>query len=374
MAHSLDKITIKGFKSIQSLEDFELTNLNVLIGGNGAGKSNFIDFFRMLRAMMDLPIPGLPTANMQAYFRFYGGIHNVLYNGHKVTKQIEAELMFGGYGYRFALNPTADETCIFDDESYYNGNDATEWKSWGSGHSHPKLVESYKDQSRFFKPSSISKNFKSMYSRFVYHFNDTSDLASMRRSESVDDNLYLRFDASNIASYLLRIKNEDEKLYQKISSTIQLVAPFFDDFILKPDENEKVRLMWKQKGSDMQLKPYHLSDGTIRFICLTTALMQLEPPATIIIDEPELGLHPYAIDIMAEMIHSASQKVQVIVSTQSSALIDNLEPENVIVVNRKDGASTYERLNKKEFTSWLEEYSLGELWYKNVVAGGPVHE
>jgi len=141
-----------------------------------------------------------------------------------------------------------------------------------------------------------------------------------------------------------------------------------------PKKNEKVRLNWRQKGSDYPLKPQHLSDGTLRFICLTTALLQPHPPSTIIIDEPELGLHPYAIEILAELIQAASERTQVIVSTQSPALVDYFEPENIVVVNRKQGASTFERMKMEDLSEWLDNYSLGELWRKNIVTGGPSHE
>jgi predicted ATPase len=167
------------------------------------------------------------------------------------------------------------------------------------------------------------------------------------------------------------------KFYSKIVEAIKLVTPFFDDFILRPTkkgEKEEVNLSWKQKGSDYPMQPYHFSDGTIRFICLATSLLQPTPPSTIVIDEPELGLHPYAIEIIAELIQAASEKTQVIVSTQSPLLIDHFDPEVIIVVNRKNGASTFERLNKEELSHWLKDYSLGELWRKNIVDGGPVHE
>ena len=113
---------------------------------------------------------------------------------------------------------------------------------------------------------------------------------------------------------------------------------------MKPNSNDRIRLRWQQKGSDYPLTPHHLSDGTIRFICLTTALLQPEPPSTIILDEPEPGLHPYAIEILAELIKSSSKRMQVIVSTQSPSLVDYFEPEEIVVVNRKDGASNFKRL------------------------------
>ena len=165
--------------------------------------------------------------------------------------------------------------------------------------------------------------------------------------------------------------------YKKIVDSIRLVMPFFDDFRLdvqKLGEAEKVRLSWNQKGSDFPMQPYHLSDGAIRFICLATALLQPTLPSIIIIDEPELGLHPAAIVVLAELIQHAAQRTQVIVATQSPALVDQFGIEDVIVMSREDGASTFQRLGKDDFLVWLEDYSVGELWTKNVIAGGPVYE
>lgn len=374
MAQALDKLTIKGFKSIRTLEDFELTNLNVLIGGNGAGKSNFIDFFRMLRAMMELPLPGLTSASLKAYIADGGGSDDFLFNGPKITEQIEVETRFGLNGYRFKLAPTADETFIINDEARFYDGGTTGWWELGSGQTTPELLREKDKRGAAGRRNVASYVYDAISSWKIYHFHDTSKLAPMRRFETIDDSDYLRFDAANIAPFLLDLKNSEKSTYNQIVDTIRLVTPFFDNFILKPNKNEKVRLRWRQKGSDYPLKPHHLSDGTLRFICLTTALLQPEPPSTIIIDEPELGLHPYAIEILAELIQSTSKKTQLIVSTQSPSIVDCFKPEDIIVVNRKKGASVFQRLNKREFSSWLKDYSLGDLWRKNILTGGPVHE
>ena len=374
MVQALDKLTIKGFKSIRAIEDFELTNLNVLIGGNGAGKSNFIDFFRMLRAMMELPLPGLTSASLKTYIADGGGSDDFLFNGPKITEQIEIETRFGLNGYRFKLTPTADETFIINDEAMYYELGTAGWWEMGSGQTTPELLRDKDKRGAAGRRNVATYVYNAISLWKIYHFHDTGKVAPMRRFETIDDNTYLRFDAANIAPFLLDLRNNEESAYNQIVDTIRLVTPFFDNFILKPNKNEKVRLLWKQKGSDYPLKPHHLSDGTLRFICLTTALLQPDPPSTIIIDEPELGLHPYAIEILAELIEATSKKTQLIVSTQSPSLVDYFEPKDIIVVNRKEGASVFKRLNKDELSSWLEDYSLGELWRKNIVTGGPVHE
>ncbi|MBW8034299.1 MAG: AAA family ATPase [Planctomycetes bacterium] len=368
MGDALDKITIKGFKSIKSLVDFELKNLNVLIGGNGAGKSNFVDIFRMLRAMVD--------ENFAKFIRERGRAANFMFNGPKYTKGIAARFDFGPNSYSFELEPTVSEDFLINSElELFNGNGTR----IGHGNRESR-ISSRKDEKSHNYPNSYGIGYyiyKAISNWVVYHFHDTGKNAPMRLSEITADNESLRSDASNIAPFLLELRDDEPEYYNSVIGAVRLVTPFFDDFILKPSrsgEEEIVNLSWKQKGSDYPMQPYHLSDGTLRFICLATALLQPNPPSTIVIDEPELGLHPYAIEILTELIKAASQKTQVIVSTQSPALVDNFEPEDVIVVNREKGASTFKRLEAKDLTHWLEDYSLGDLWRKNIVAGGPVHE
>jgi predicted ATPase len=117
-----------------------------------------------------------------------------------------------------------------------------------------------------------------------------------------------------------------------------------------------------------------LSDGTLRFICLTTLLLQPKSllPDTLLIDEPELGLHPFAINLLADMLQEAAESKQVIVSTQSVELLNAFQPEDVVVVQREEDASVFKRLDKAALSDWLaDDYSLGELWKRNILGGRP---
>lgn len=377
MRGALDTLTVKGFKSIKALNDFKLGNLNVIIGANGAGKSNFVQIFRMLMAMTQ--------KNFSKFILERGGADNFLFNGPKATSGICMEFEFashsiraeGSNSYRFELTPTADEKFLISEERKYV---TTNWRSYGSPSEESRLYDEREERSMNGQRNGIGHFvYQSIARWMVYHFHDTSASAPMRRSEIVEDHQKLRGDAANIAPFLLHLKNHPHffSSYKKIVETIRLVIPFFDDFRLDVQhfgDAEKVRLSWNQKGSDFPMQPYHLSDGSIRFICLATALLQPTPPSTIIIDEPELGLHPAAIVVLAELIQAAAQRTQVIVATQSPALIDQFGIEDIIVVNREDGASTFRRLKESDFSAWLEEYSVGELWSKNVITGGPVYE
>ncbi len=368
MGNSLDKITIKGFKSIKSLENFKVKKLNIIVGANGAGKSNFISFFKMMRALID--------GNLNRYVRDSGGASDLLFKGKKKTKKMVFETRFGCRGFRFKLVATPDDSCAIEDEARYYSHGTTGW--WELGDNNKGKSRMVSEVKKGSSDSSYSKPIYDAISSWqIYHFHDTSSSAGMRNYEIIQDNKVLRTDASNIGAYLYKLKCKHKTEYKEIIDAVRLVTPFFDKFILEPTERgekEKINLSWMQKGSDYPMQPYHFSDGSIRFICLATALLQPNPPSTIIIDEPELGLHPAAIVILAELIQQASQRTQVIVATQSPALIDQFSINNIIVVNRNNGASTFERLNKKDYSEWLKEYSVGELWRKNVIAGGPVYE
>ncbi len=357
----LEKITIKGFKSIQDLTDLKLKNLNVFIGGNGAGKTNLISFFRMLRSIID--------GNLNEFVRNNGGASDLLFNGRKGTEQMEFETIFGIRGYKFNISPTPKDTCSIVDEARYYKHGTSGWWVLGDSDDNTSLLvkeaKSNHTDSQYSKPL-----YDAIRSWQIYHFHDSSETAAMRQYEIIQDNKYLRANASNIGAYLYRLKKNYSHEYEEILNAVRMVMPFFDEFLLEITEfgnKPKINLSWKQKGSDYPMQPYHFSDGSIRFICLTTALLQPTPPSTIIIDEPELGLHPAAISILAELIQDTAKRTQIIIATQSSALIDHFAVEDVVVVNRENGASTFKRQNKNDFKVWLENYSVGELWTKNVI-------
>lgn len=369
MSSPISKLTLKGFKSIRSLDGFEFGSLNVLIGANGAGKSNLVDFFRLLRSLAD--------ESFQNFVNSQGGGDGLLFLGPKVTASIEAHLEFGMNVYEFSLQPTASGALQVKEERVkYTGGGGFEYLSTGAMESSLKMRKD--ERSRWTGGKSVPYYVYEAVSNWtVYHFHDTSALAPMRRDQPLRDWQRFRHDASNIAPFLLNLAEGERGNYALIRDTVRLIAPFFDDFLLRPQRkgaNEQVRLEWQQKGSDIPFQPNQLSDGTIRFICLATALLQPQPPATIVIDEPELGLHPYAIAILADLIRSASERTQVLVSTQSPTLLDYFEPEEIIAVNRSNSQSTFKRLEADELTAWMEDYSVGELWQKNVVRGGPNNE
>jgi predicted ATPase len=348
MGQAISKLTIKGYKSIRSLENFELRNINILIGPNGAGKSNFVNFFEFLLRFEE------GEESFTTYVQRKGGADRFLYLGSKTTNQITISFSFPSEAeYYRDLVPTSDNKLVKSRPTL------------------PVRASSKKGVIEIisFVRTKIHKEWQ------ICHFHDTSDFATVKRPCSKRDYEYLRPDASNLAAFLLRLKKKHQREYSFIREVIQLAAPFFDDFWLREeDDQDDILLEWRQKGSDYPFHPSQISDGTLRFICLATALLQPNPPSTILLDEPELGLHPYALTLLVGLIQKASFKTQVIVSTQSAGLIDNFEPEDIVIVERENGESKFRRLNKADLNVWLEDYSLGDLWQRNILGGRPARE
>jgi predicted ATPase len=374
MSDTIKRLSIEGFKSIRSLRDFELSAINVLIGPNGAGKSNFVSFFRLLRELIDQRLQiALATTE--------GGADACLYLGPRVTKEFRAELLFGNNGYEFTLVPTPNNQFAFADEiTLFDGNFGKIPCSLGSGHVEARL-KTVKDElgKRGARRGVPSYVYDAISRWVVYHFHDTSLSAGIRRQGPLNDNEVLRPDAQNLAAFLYRIRQTDPEEYQQIRDAIRLAAPFFDDFKLRPvpTNSEMIQLEWQQKDSDYPFRAHQLSDGTLRFMCLATALLQPLRPATMLFDEPELGLHPYALTLLGNLFKQAAETIgstvwkQVIISTQSAPLLSEFEPEDVIIVERHNGESTFQRLDAQALSEWLTEYSLGELWQKNLLGGRP---
>ncbi|WP_346290939.1 AAA family ATPase [Sphaerothrix gracilis] len=362
----LKRIVLSGFKSVKTME-LELRPLNVLIGANGAGKSNLIAFFKMLNEMM--------ADRFQQYVGVSGRASSLLHFGPKITPQIEATLKFevenGLDTYYVRLFHAAGDTLIFAEERLsflQTGYDSPRTDRLGAGYEETRIRKAADDD------ITTAKTLQYLLNRCrVYHFHDTSPTAGVRQSSYLGDTRWLMPNADNLAALLLRFRAENPSTYQSIVRTIRLIAPFFDDFDLVPDVSNRVILNWREKGADQVFGPHQFSDGTLRAICLTTLLLQPvdELPELIIVDEPELGLHPYALNIVAALFSKAAHYTQVLISTQSSTFLDSFEPEDIITVNRVDQESQFQRLNSSELDAWLDEYSLGEVWEKNVIGGGP---
>lgn len=367
----LKTVEIKGYRSIKNAS-LELRSLNILIGANGAGKSNFVSFFKMLNEMM--------AGRLQEYIGKSGRGQSVLHFGPKVTPQLEGWLEFEEGDvrdtYYLRLFHAAGDTLLFADETldYKKQN----WyrpqrppMSLGGGHPETRIG----DLATQANPT--AKAFRRILNDCrVYHFHDTSPSARIRQFCYINDNRWLMPDAGNLAAMLYSYKQRSEMFYKRIVSTVQKILPEFDDFDLEPSRlnPNDIILNWRKRGLDYLFGPHQISDGTLRAMALCTLFLQPENdlPRVIILDEPELGLHPHALEIIAGLMRAASVKTQVIVATQSQTFLNFFEPAEIVTVECHAGRSQFSRLEADQLKDWLDDYTIGELWQRNVLGGGPL--
>ncbi|MCY4556631.1 MAG: AAA family ATPase [Chloroflexi bacterium] len=349
---AVDEITIRGFKSIKALEGLKLNPINVLVGANGSGKSNFIEVFSLLR--------DVARDRIHEFVARSGGADRILHFGSRTTDQLEVTIIFDdGEAYELVLTGTTGDS--------FSRRSVTGRSALSNMTGRP----AYDDES-------TSGDVRITDPWVPYHFHDTGRASPMKRLGDLYDNRALRTDGSNLAAFLFLLQSIHPESYRTIRRTVQMVAPFFDDFDLAPQalNPEKIILEWRHKGSDSYFNAAALSDGTLRFIALATVLLQPQrlKPSVFLLDEPELGLHPYAITLLASLVKQASIDSQVIMATQSPILLDHFEPDDVIVSNRVHGEAIFERLDAERLAAWLEDYSMGELWEKNEIGGRPARE
>ena len=355
MAQRLNKIHIEGYKSIKHL-DIELRDLNVLIGANGSGKSNFIGIFRFLRHLVE--------QRLQITVREAGGAERLLHYGSRETPEMMINLEFSPHAYQVTLKPSNDDGFFIVEENVglTSPNTAAPIRTrLGTGEPESRLIKGAPEVYQFLN------------SWRVYHFHDTSQHAAVKKNGAINDNLFLREDAGNLAAFLYRMKVVHPKHYERIVKIIQLVVPMFKDFLLRPNtfNEEMIRIEWLDKDSDYVFTASDLSDGSLRFICMAAMLLQPNCPDLILLDEPELGLHPSAVTILAGLLRKTAHISQLIISTQSAELVSEFEADNIIVVEHEARQSTFKRLDIPKLSYWLGEYSLGEIWDKNIIGGRP---
>ena len=340
MESPVEWISVAGFKSVRSVQKLQIRKINVVIGANGSGKSNLLDVFSFLGATR--------TGRLGEHVVRAGGADRVLHFGAGTTDKVVIDVSFA--------------------------NDSTRYRTALTSNDFDQLVPRHEIDNVAVK--TVASRVQSRLDRWrLYHFQDTGPRSPFKRTCALHDNRFLRADGSNLAALLYLLRERHEECYDFIRRTVRLAAPFFDDFVLRPIAvaEDMIRLEWRQVGSDSYHDASSLSDGTLRFMAIATLLLQPAQllPSVILMNEPELGLHPYAVTLFCSLVRSVSVKAQVIIATQSPLVLDHFEAGDVLVAERRDSATTFTRLNPTSLEAWLHDYSLGQLWEKNKLGGRP---
>lgn len=353
----MDSISVKGYKSFQDV-NVSLRKINILIGSNGSGKSNFLSLFELLGASYD--------GRLAQYVAFCGGVDKLLYKGRKITDRIKINVREDKNSYNLSLMESDGQLLVESEEIGYSSR-PTYWTFYEISRYKPETT--LKDYNGMTRGEYIKK-YMSQIKKF--HFHDTGRRSPFTGESHVLNDSYRYYShGENLAAFLYNIRINNPLVYKRIVRVIKSIAPFFHDFFLEPNDTGSIRLQWQDKYSELIYGPNDLSDGTIRFIALTVLFMQPNLPKVIVIDEPELGLHPVAIAKLAGLIKSAANRgTQIIAATQSAELISNFEPEDILTVNQYDGATKIERLDGESLSQWLNEYTIGDLWKQRIMKGG----
>lgn len=369
-------VRIQGFRSLADCALSDLGMATVLIGPNGAGKSNFIRFFEMMSWM-------LKARSLGDFVTRHGGASDQLFGGSETTTWIKAAISLqtdGGLNdYRFELGHGHPDRLIFMNEAFrFSRTDSpslADWQHLESGHPEAQIVEAA--QSSEYLPGVNRTTARTIVHLLrdcaVYQFHDTSDTSSFKKRWDASDNNSLRSHGGNLAAILHRLEQEDIKRFNLICRHITRILPVFERFEIE-ESYGKVLLRWKAKGVEQTFGPHLTSDGSLRFFALVT-LLNLPPemlPSVLLLDEPELGLHPAAISLVGDMVKGLATERQIIVATQSPLLVDLFGLDEIIVLEMEDGKTQFRTLPQDEYEHWLNsDFTTGELWRKNVLGGRP---
>ena len=380
MLNRIESLHVEGFRTLADLKIVDLPNPAVLIGANGSGKSNLIRFFEMMATM-------IRDRRLNEFVQFHGGAGDQLFGGNKTSKRIKAKLGVrtesGRSEYRFTLAYSQPDRFMFADEAYRftrDGCDAKQkyWQQIGSGHNEAKIIEAAQSVASNGRNFETAKVFaRLLWHCEVYQFHDTSFYSPLKTACDPTENAYLRSDGRNLAAVLLRLERNNPRRFKSICKFIQRIIPNFDRFQIE-ESNTPFLLQWRAKGMDKTIGAHLTSDGSLRFFALAT-LLNLPPemlPNVLLLDEPELGLHPTAVNLIGNMIKVLARERQVIVATQSPHLVDVFGLDEIFVLELENGRTGFHRYDNGKYAEWLkerwlDEYSTGELWEKNLIGGRP---
>jgi len=364
---SIETLTIEGYRSIGAMIGMKFGPLSIVVGANGAGKSNLVSFLRLLQE--------LGHGRLQMLISKMGSADPLFHQGIANTKQIKCDLRSENFRYTLRLQSTDAESLVIrserigepaDKQSFVVSDFDSESRLSPAKQSRPLSP----DETPSFSSELIDDVRKLLRGIRVHHFHDTDASAAMRRSCGIDQTERLHHDGSNLAAVLYDLRTNHPKRFDTILRSLKRIAPFVQDINFSHDKGgveDRIRIIWTQVGSEYRFNAQHFSDGTIRFLCILVAIFQAKPPGMLVIDEPELGLHPEAVALLAGLLNSASHRMQLVVTTQSPMLLSQFTPDDVITVDQRNGCSDFRRLDGKRLTKWLKDYSLGEIWQKGLM-------
>ena len=371
----IERLHIRGFRSLANVELRPVAGANVLIGANGSGKSNLVHFFNMLSWMLKSRRPA-------EFISREGGADDQLYGGSDTTPRLDAEIAIrtdtGRNDYRFSLMYAHPDQLLFSEEALRSRRDDSdaeaEWNHLGAGHREALIVTAGQGNRASSAATQRTGGTVTHLLRncAAYQFHNTGASSNLKKTGDATDAAYMRADGGNLAAILYRLEREDLGRYELICRHIRRVLPGFDCFQIE-EQYGKLALRWRSRLFNKTYGAHVTSDGSLRFFALAT-LLNLPGemlPGVLVLDEPELGLHPAAITLVGEMIRATAGSRQIVLATQSPLLVDAFKLDEVFVFEMRDRRTELARPDPAQLQPWLDEFSVGEMWQKNLLGGRP---
>ncbi len=379
-SNKIKSIEVRGFRSFKNVFIQDMPNAMALVGPNGAGKSNLFRFLEMLSAMTDRKLAEFTARNGGANDQLFSGFNDQPVKGSPTSAIKTSITMLAEPGaarceYSFTAKRTEADSFLFEYESLKfteHANHKTDVVVLDGSAGKPEPDLTIAAQSGDY-PSARRPLAKALVQLLrgcaVYRFHDTDRLKTLQDTRGP---ARLLPHGENLAGILYQLKQHTPERYNRIGDQIRRVVPGFRRFILNP-EYGKALLRWQADGSDRAISAHMTSDGSLRLFALIT-LLNMPPemlPDLILLDEPELGCHPAALELIAGMLQSVSQQNQIILATQSPLLLNGFDLNQVYVAELKDGATEITRAADRAAKHWSEEMRPSDLWLSNIIGGRP---
>ena len=372
----IKQLKVEGFRSLKKVT-WEPSDLNILIGPNGSGKSNLLRFLELITVAA--------RGGLGKYIQSLGGMDAIVWDGQarNVTFMLDCieEALGIPDSYTLKMIPTG-ATYFIDRENliakntqevFINRSFRKAMFKEDTGDTLQELESSEvigRDETLLSTVSGIPFSdvpmFKAMLSRIaIYHDIRVDNGAEIRRASVTRSEKLIDPDGQNLIPVIHTLYTTNRDFERNLDAGMR--AAFSDEYeklVFPPAADQRIQLRVRWKTLRREQSAADLSDGTLRFLLLLTLMLNPEPHQVIAIDEPETGLHPAMLPIIAEYAVEAATRAQVILTTHSPQLLDAFTDKNPTTTVTKwvDGETVLQNLSGDDLAYWLREYTLGTLF------------
>lgn len=382
----LTQLIIQNYRSLADCT-LPLRDLAVIIGPNGAGKTALLEVFQLLKRGSQ--------QELAKFLETQGGFHAVL--NHREGDSISIELSID------AESEESDSPIHYQFElkgrplGYTIASERLEWQTDRNASAPFRYIDAGHGEVRYADPASpesttpvwgydplelalaqapqvngeVDALRRTLSQTELYGALDVSPRGIIRLPQSLTPTTLPGPNGDNLFSALYNLRASHRDVYDRIIDLLHQGFADFDGVEFPVVGAGQVTLAWYERGDSQPFYPNQLSEGTLRFLWISTLLLSPELPGRLLLDEPEISLHPELLKLLAALLQDASARSAIVVATHSPDLIRWLEPEEVLVADKEDGATRFTWADQMNLDEWLDEYTLRDLWLMGNLGGRP---